>query len=93
MEMDERLMADFACLEPVYADGIAGLINLGENYGTLLYRWQRVGPGKLERVPALYLVRPRSILGVCRPNCYFTRLLDGQTPPATEPFKMGSGVH
>ena len=71
-EMSERLMADFACLDPVYVDGIAGLTNLGGgNFGTLYFRWTAVGVGlhgKLyEKTPALVLVRPT--ISVPCPKC------------------------
>ena len=38
-EVDARLIGDFACLDPVYVDGIAGTLNLGETFATLYFRW------------------------------------------------------
>jgi hypothetical protein len=38
-EVDAQLIADFACLDPVYVDGIAGTLNLGETFATLYFRW------------------------------------------------------
>ena len=71
-EMSDQLMADFACMDPVYVDGIAGLMNIGgTNFSTLYFRWKAVGVGprgKLyKRSPALVLVRP--ITSVPCPQC------------------------
>ena len=61
-EMSERLISDFACLDPVYVDGIAGLMNLGANFGTLYYRWKAVSANHqglvYEKAPALVIIRP-----------------------------------
>jgi hypothetical protein len=50
-EMDERLIADFACLDPTYVDGLARMINLGDNVGSLFLRrsiggWLRFNAGR-----------------------------------------------
>ena len=79
-EMSEQLMADFACLDPVYVDGVAGLMNLGDNFAALYFRWKVVGAGphgKLyERQPAVVLVRPIQSVGC--PKCpYMTERLGG----------------
>ena len=81
MKMDERLMAEFSCLEPTYVDGIAGVLNLGENIAMLMFRWQPVhsdsGGIILHRAPAMYLVRPRSSVLRCKPGCEFGKLVEG----------------
>jgi hypothetical protein len=38
-DVDGRLIADFACLDPVYVDGMAGVLNLGANFASLYFRW------------------------------------------------------
>ena len=59
-DFTERLIADFACLDPVYVDGIfaEGVMNLGANFATPYFRWTptgRAGNGvvSMERTPAL----------------------------------------
>ena len=58
----ERLMAEFNCIEPVYVDGIAGLLNLGPNFATLYFRWvpaqSEGGAFIYQQTPAITLVRP-----------------------------------
>ena len=70
-EMSDQLIADFACIDPVYVDGVAGLMNLGENFAALYFRWKMVGVGThgklFERQPALVLVRPTTSVGC--PKC------------------------
>ena len=70
---NDRLVPDFACLEPTYIDRVAGILNLGSNYATLFFRWipvrdSETGVIKYERSPALYVVQPRSSM-LCAPNC------------------------
>ena len=38
-DLTEKLIADFGCIEPVYVDGVAGLLNWGTNFATLYFRW------------------------------------------------------
>jgi hypothetical protein len=64
MTMDERLMADFACLDPVYVDDAAGAVNLGTNVQLLFYRWARVSnngnPNDYEKTAVVNLILPRT---------------------------------
>jgi hypothetical protein len=48
--------------QDVYADGIGAVENLGENFRTVLFTFQRSDGGILKRVPVLCLVRPKSSL-------------------------------
>jgi hypothetical protein len=96
MEMTERLMADIAALDPVYVDGIAGLVNLGTNFGTVYFRFIPIksenGLIMYEKTPVLYLVRPRS--GGCQaPTCDYMRILDRCGPTSAQPFAVTEGVH
>jgi len=84
-DFTERLFADFACLDPVYVDGIfaEGVMNLGANFATPYFRWSpcgRAGNGavSIERAPALFLIRPRSSL---LPRSPLAALLDRQPAP------------
>ena len=45
-----------------YADGIGSVENLGENFRTVLFTFQRSDGGILRRVPVLCVVRPKSSL-------------------------------
>jgi hypothetical protein len=62
--LTERLMADFACLDPVYVDDAVGAMNLGANCQLLLYRWVRMSnngdPNDYERSAAVNLIVPRT---------------------------------
>lgn len=92
--MDERLMADFACLDPIYVDGTAGAMNLGETFATLYFRWVAVrstdGGMTYERAPALYLVRPKSVI-TCAAACPTRHWLNAALPP---PGRLESeGLH
>jgi hypothetical protein len=62
MDFSERLLADFACLDPVYVNDAATALNLGTNCQLLLFRWQCVShsAGEFEKVPAVNLVFPRT---------------------------------
>jgi hypothetical protein len=71
----------YACLDPVYIDGIAGILNLGCNVAMCYFRWQPVRRNGLmvyERAPALYVVRPRASISS---SGAFARMLDGQPAP------------
>jgi hypothetical protein len=59
-DVGEGLLADLACSDPVYANGVAGIWNLGTNYSTCFFRWQ---PTKSENGLIRYgalLVQPRA---------------------------------
>jgi hypothetical protein len=73
MSTTDRLVADLACLDPVYVDGIIleGVANLGPNFTTPFFRWVPTinsnGVMVMERSPALLLVRPRGRCCHARP--------------------------
>jgi hypothetical protein len=78
------MINDFACLEPLYVDGIVSeaVVNLGTNFATPYFRWSptmREGRIMLERVPALYVIRPIASLD---PRDPLLSLLQKQMPPA-----------
>jgi len=84
-DFTERLIADFACLDSVYVDGIfaEGVMNLGANFATPYFRWTptgRAGNGvvSMQRTPALFLIRPRSSL---LPRSPLAALIDRQPGP------------
>ena len=87
MEMDEKLIADFACIDPVYVDGVAGILNLGSNFGMMFYRLVPVysdGFGiRLEQVPALYVVRPKASVTLCAviEGCPFRAIMGAPRMP------------
>jgi hypothetical protein len=64
--LSDAHLADYAAIEPMYVDGVAGVFNLGANFGTMFFRWTPVrsedGPVMFERSPAFVLVQPRSAL-------------------------------
>jgi hypothetical protein len=66
IDVSDELLAEFAALDPVYVDGAVGLVDLGENFSTLMFRWVPVtsanGVLLYERQPAMVLVRPKSSL-------------------------------
>jgi hypothetical protein len=83
-DVDAQLIGDFACLDPVYVDGIVGTLNLGETFATLYFRWTP-RPGEngqvlFERTPAVYLVRPHASI-VCTPDCRLKKWINGGRPP------------
>jgi hypothetical protein len=86
--LTEQLINDFACLDPTYVDGIAGVLNLGSNFSTLFFRWNpaRTEGGVIayERIPALVLMQPRSAL-ICGNGCRLNTMLEAQQPPALAP--------
>lgn len=88
---DERLMADFACLEPIYIDGAAGYMNLGANIVCFYYRWQVTkyenGNPVFEKMPALQIIRPKNSL-VCAGRCLASTTL---TVPAPQPLHVVMG--
>jgi hypothetical protein len=81
---DERMIGDFACLDPVYVDGVAieAVVNLGTNFATPFFRWSPVvrdGRMTFEKTAALYVVRPNASLD---PRDPLALLLQGQRAPA-----------
>lgn len=60
MEFD---LSAYAALEPIYAAGIAGLVQFGEDFMTCFFRWgfhQENGLMVREKIPALAIIRPVS---------------------------------
>jgi hypothetical protein len=59
------LIHDFSSYDlpvDIYADGIGAVENLGENFRTVLFTFQRSAGGILKRVPVVCVVRPKSSL-------------------------------
>ena len=79
--LDERLVEDFASLDPVYADGVLAFLNLGETFASVYYRFVPVkseaGIVTLQKIPTLAIVQPRSSL-VCGKACGINLTLDAQ---------------
>jgi hypothetical protein len=40
--LSDAAFADYAAIEPMYVDGVAGVFNLGTNFGTMFFRWTPV---------------------------------------------------
>jgi hypothetical protein len=83
MSSDDNFLNEFACLDPVYVDGVAaeGVVNLGTNFATPFFRWiptMRDGRVTFERTPALYVIRPIASLD---PRDPLAVLLMGQKSP------------
>ena len=75
--MSERLISEFACMEPIYADGVAGILNLGQNAAVYLFRYGYSAETRtICRVPAVVLIRPQASL------CDLKRMLAIQVRPA-----------
>ena len=36
--LSDANLADYAAIEPMYVDGVAGVFNLGANFGTMFFR-------------------------------------------------------
>lgn len=84
-------MADIAALDPTYVDGVLGLTNLGDNFGTVYFRYIPVKSERnlvvYEKVPVHYLVRPRA--GACQAeNCWYMRQIGTGDPPTPQPLRM-----
>ena len=79
--LSDANLADYAAIEPMYVDGVAGVFNLGANFGTMFIRWTPVrsedGPVMFERSPAFVLVQPRSAL-LCGKSCRLNAILNAQ---------------
>ena len=62
-EFDERLMAEFAGMEPIYAHGIARAVSVGSDVVVYLWKWGvSAHDGQVCQVPAVLLIRPRASL-------------------------------
>lgn len=63
--LDNDMMADIACMTPIYVDGVLGVINLGANFMTCYFRWRAIRSDETGRIVyeksvAHVLVRPRA---------------------------------
>lgn len=95
--LSERLMADFACLDPVYVDDMAGVINLGTNFQMLFHRWSpqsdREGGVAFEKIPALTLILPRTSI-LARSDGFIASLLKMQAAPESASItELRAGTH
>lgn len=81
--MSESLIAATACLDPIYADGIAGFLDLGENFATVYYRLQPTptpgGGYRYDKVPVASIIRPQSSILACGSHCSFRDVIMGAT--------------
>jgi hypothetical protein len=95
IEPTETLLADYAALDPVYVDGIAGVFNLGPNFSAMFFRWQPVraenGVITYERAPAMVLIQPRAAL-LCGKGCRLNVALDAQQPPTFSAPRIAAGA-
>jgi len=75
LELDERLMAEFSAIDPIYVDCLAGVLNLGCNFASLFARFApMIGMG--EMVPAAVIIRPKASIVHCG-NCMFSKMIEG----------------
>jgi hypothetical protein len=86
MGENDRLLADFACIDPIYADGVAGVLNLGENFAMYFFRWvpsrSEHGIVTMEKVPAATIIRPKTSVTMCtQNNCTFLKWIETAKPP------------
>jgi hypothetical protein len=61
--LDERLLADWSSIDPVYVDDMVGVLNLGTNFNMLFYRWIPTASNGMisyEKSPVLSLILPRT---------------------------------
>lgn len=93
-QMEDALIASFSCIDPVYVDGVAGFMNLGDNFAQVYYRWQPVcaeGCGfSYEKVPAVCIVRPKTSILSCGRSCLFRDMLNAQLAPRPSRFGLMS---
>ena len=93
--LSDAHLADFAAIEPIYVDGIAGVFNLGPNFATLFFRWIPVksegGIIGYERAPAIVVTQPRSAL-ICGKGCRLNALLDAQGAPTVSAPRVVAGT-
>lgn len=82
MLLDERVLADIVCLDPVPAHGVLGLVNLGSDFLEVFYRWFPlcVENGVLvrEKRASFVIIRPRDSV---TPGGRYSRILDAQGHP------------
>jgi hypothetical protein len=85
--MDERLINEIGNIDPVYVDGVATVLDLGPNFGTVYFRYVPVQSGGqiiYTKTPILYLVRPRAS-SVCR--CELQPMI------GTAPLRIAAGMN
>jgi len=83
---NDRLLADFACIDPVYVDGIARILNLGTNFQILYFRWvptqSEHGLVTMVKTPAASVIRPKTSIRQCDlPNCGFLKWVETDKAP------------
>jgi hypothetical protein len=83
---NDRLLADFACLDPIYVDGIARILNLGTNFQVLYFRWvptqSKHGLTTMEKAPAASVIRPKtSIMQCSQSGCDFLKWVETDKAP------------
>jgi hypothetical protein len=81
MGENDRLLADFACLDPIYVDGVAAILNLGPNFQMLFFRWvptrSEHGVVTMEKAPAASIIRPKNSIVLCsQRDCAFLKSVD-----------------
>lgn len=81
---DERTLLTAACIDPVFVDGVEGLIDYGNNFGAVYFRRRAVrvenGHAIYEHEPMHVIVRPKSSLTAGGP---WARWLDHVPTAAT----------
>ena len=73
-------IAAFNCIDPIYVDGIAGMMSLGTNFAVLYFRWSMTPSGGHEKMPALKIVRPVNSIIACR-SCFYRDIVSGLEKP------------
>jgi hypothetical protein len=60
LEIDDRLIADFACLDPTYVEDLGGVLNLGTTFAMLFHRWSPTSSSTFEKSAAVHLILPKT---------------------------------
>jgi hypothetical protein len=93
--LSDTVFADYAAIDPIYVDGVAGVFNLGANFGTMFFRWVPVraegGAMTYERSPTIVMVQPRATL-LCGKACRVNAILDAQGLPAASTPRLVGGT-
>jgi hypothetical protein len=88
--LSDANLADYAAIDPIYVDGVAGVFNLGVNFGTMLFRWVPVRSEGGGLTYESVLVQPRTSL-LCGKSCRVNTILDAQgLPTASSSHAAGS---
>jgi hypothetical protein len=79
--LPDGIFDEIANLDPVYVDGMAGVTNLGTNFGTIYFRYVPVQSGNgvinYTKTPILYVVSPRASI----PCSDLQRMVDAMPSP------------